>query len=116
MSPNEIACFDPLCPSPLPAGMPFVDFDDFDCRSFDDSSSMIRVKQRFRTSPKYFYIIGNYESSSFYREFLSDEPVCAPNGRMVLVRTMSDETSHNPRSSFRSLQLSGAFLPRDGSS
>jgi hypothetical protein len=65
MSADVIACFNPLCPSPL--GGPLVDPDDFDC--WFDNSSTIRGKQRFRTSPKYFYTIGDYESSSFYWKF-----------------------------------------------
>ncbi len=47
-------------------------------------------------------MIGQYETSSFYKEFLSDEPVRAPSGRMVSVREMTDHMSRNPKSSFRS--------------
>ena len=57
---------------------------------------------RLRASPTYHYRLGQYETSSFYREFLSDELVRAPSGRMVSVREMTDQTSRNPKSSFRS--------------
>jgi hypothetical protein len=96
MTANKIARFDPLCPS-LPGG-PLVDPDDFDDSSVDSTTS--RRKLRFCTAPKYFYTIGNYETSTFYREFLLDELVCTPSGRMVLVRDMTKHTSHNPKSSF----------------
>ena len=76
-----------------------MDPDDFDC-SFDKDSSTIRGKQHFCTSPKYFYTIGDYESSSFFCKFLSDEVVRTPSGRMVSVRNITEETSCNPRSSF----------------
>jgi hypothetical protein len=97
MTANEIACFDPLCPSP--PGCPLVDPDDFDDSSVN--STMGRRKLRFCTAPKYFYTIGDYKTSTFYREFLSDELICAPSGRMVSVRDMmTKHTSRNPKSSF----------------
>jgi hypothetical protein len=98
MSADEIARFDPLRRSP--PGDPVVGTDCFDYSS--DDSSEDRGTQRFRTSPKYFYTIGDYESSTFYSKFLSDEVIRAPNGRMVTVREIMDETSRNPKSSFRS--------------
>jgi hypothetical protein len=110
MSANKIACFDPLHPSPL--GRPLVDPDDCDC-SFDKDSSTIRGKQRFCTYPKYFYTIGNYESSSFFCKFLSDEAVRTPSGRMVLVRNITEETSRNPRSSFHSWFLIPLYMVSD---
>ncbi len=61
-----------------------------------------REKPRLCASPKYFHRIGNYETSSFYKEFLLDEHVRVHNGRMVSVREMTDHTSQNPKSSFRS--------------
>jgi hypothetical protein len=96
MSANEIAHFNPLCPS-QPGG-PVVDPDGFDYSSGD--SLLDREKSRLRTSPKYYYTIGNYESLSFYCEFLSDEVVRAPSGRMVSVREITEEISGNPKSSF----------------
>ena len=98
MSANEISSFDPLCPSLH--GRPFVDPDDSDCSSNDRST--ISETQRFRTSPKFFYTIGDYESSTFYCEFLSEVVVRAPSGRMVSVRNMTEEMSLKPTSSFRS--------------
>ena len=99
MSADEIAHFNPL--HPLPLGGPVVDPDGFDYSS--DDSLLDREKLRLRSSPKYYYTIGNYESSSFYCEFLSDEAVRAPNGRMVSVREITEEImSCNSKSSFRS--------------
>ena len=96
MSADEIAHFNPLRPSP--PGGPVVDPDGFDYSS--DDSLLDREKLRLRTSPKYYYTIGDYESSSFYCEFLSDEVVRAPSGRMVSVREITEEISGNPKSSF----------------
>jgi hypothetical protein len=96
MSADEIAHFNPLRPSP--PGGPVVDPDGFDYSS--DDSLLDREKLRLRTSPKYYYTIGNYESSSFYCEFLSDEVVRAPSGCMVSVREITEEISRNPKSSF----------------
>ncbi len=98
MSADKIARFNPLHPSP--PGNPIVGTDRFDYSS--DDSSEDRGTQHFRTSPKYFYTIGDYESLTFYSNFLSDEVIRAPNGRMVTVREIMDETSRNPKSSFRS--------------
>jgi hypothetical protein len=95
MSADEIAHFNPLCPSPL--GCPVVDPDGFDYSSDDN-----REKPRLHASPKYYHTIGDYESSSFYCKFLSDEVILAPSGRMVLVRDITEELSHSPTSSFRS--------------
>ena len=58
--------------------------------------------ERVCASPQFFYTIGEYETSSFYREFLSDEAVRSSHGRMVTVREMTDEMSRNPKSCFRS--------------
>jgi hypothetical protein len=96
MSANEIAHFNPLRPSP--PGGPVVDPDGFDYSS--DDSLLDKEKPRLRTSPKYYYTIGDYKSSSFYCEFLSDEVVRAPSGRMVSVREITEEMSRNPKSSF----------------
>jgi hypothetical protein len=73
----------------------------FDYSSGEDS---LEDKGLLRScaAPKFFYTIGEYETSSFYREFLSDEAVRAPSGRMVTVRDMTDEVSRNPKSCFRS--------------
>jgi len=98
MSANEIAHFNPFCPSPL--GGPIVDPDGFDYSS--DDSLLDREKLRLRASPKYYYTIGDYESLSFYCEFLSDEAVRTPSGHMVSVREITEEMSCNPKSSFRS--------------
>ena len=98
MSAHEIAHFNPLRPSP--PGGPVVDPDGFDYSS--DKSLLDREMLRLRASPKYYYTIGDYESSSFYCEFLSDEVVRAPSGCMVSVREITEEMSRNPKSSFHS--------------
>ena len=98
MSGDEIAHFDPLRPSP--PGVPLL-HPDSDYPSDEDSATG-REKPRYRPSPDYYHTIGEYETSSFYREFLSDELVRASSGRMVSVREMTDHTSRNPKSSFRS--------------
>jgi len=85
----------------LPLGGPVVDPDGFDYSS--DDSLLDREKLRLRSSPKYYYTIGDYESSSFYCKFLSDEVVRAPSERMVSVREITEEMSRNPKSSFCSL-------------
>jgi len=77
-----------------------VDPDGFDYSS--DDSLLDREKLRLCASPKYYYTIGDYESSSFYCEFLSDEVVRVPSGRMVSVREITEEMSRNPKSSFSS--------------
>ena len=104
MSADEIAHFNPLRPSP--PGGPVVDPDGFDYSS--DDSLLDREKLHLRASPKYYYTIGDYESSSFYCEILSDEVVRAHSGRMVSVRVVSvreitKEMSRNLKSSFRLL-------------
>ena len=45
--------------------------------------------------------IGEYETSTFYCEFLSDELIHSPSGRMVRVRETTKHTSLNPKNSFR---------------
>ncbi len=97
MTADKIAHFDPLCPSP--PGAPPLHPDDSDNPS-DEDSTMGRENPHFCIAPKYFYRIGEYETSSFYSEFLSDELICAPSRHMVLVREMTDNTSRNPKSSF----------------
>jgi len=98
MSAHEIAHFNPLRPSP--PGGPVVDPDGFDYSS--DDRLLEGEKLRLRASPKYHHTIGDYESSSFYCEFLSDEVVRAPSGRMVSVREITEEMSRNSKNSFRS--------------
>ena len=98
MSANEIAHFNPLRPSP-PGGS-VVDPSGFDYSS--DDSLLDREKLRLNASMKYYSTIGDYESSSFYCEFLSDEVILAPSGRMVSVRDITEELSRSPTSSFRS--------------
>ena len=100
MSGNEIAHFDPLRPSP--PGVPLLHPDYYSDYPSDEDSATGREKTRCRASPNYYHRIGEYETSSFYREFLSDELVRASSGRMVSVREMTDHTSRNPKSSFRS--------------
>jgi len=101
MTADEISRFDPLRSS-APGSRVAVS-DDFDYSFSDNSSDEGRGgSQRVRASPKFYYTIGEYETSSFYCEFLSDEAVRASNGRMVTVREMTDETSRNPKSCFRS--------------
>ncbi len=80
MSTDEIANFNPL--RPLPPGGPVVDPDGFDYSS-DDDNLLDRDKPHLCASPKYYHTIGDYESLSFYYEFLSDEVILAPSGRMV---------------------------------
>jgi len=79
---DEIAHLKPRRPSP--PGGPAVDPDGFDYLS--DNSLLDREKLHHLASPKYYYTIGDYESLSFYCEFLSDEVVRTPSGRMVSVR------------------------------
>ena len=86
MTADEISPFDPLHSS-VPGGSVAVS-DLFDYSSGEDSSDE-RGSQRVRASPKFFYTIGEYETSSFYCEFLSNEAVGASNGRMVTVRENS---------------------------
>ena len=100
MSSDEIARFDPLRPSP--PGVPLLHPDYYSDYPSDEDSATGREKPRCRASPNYYHRIGQYETSSFYREFLSDELVRSPSGRMVSVREMTDHTSRNPKSSFRS--------------
>jgi len=101
MTGDEIARFDPLRPSPL--GVPRSHPDSYsDYPSAEDTSATGREKQRLRASPKYYHRNGEYETSSFYREFLLDDLVRAPSGRMVSVREMTDHMSQNPKSTFRS--------------
>jgi hypothetical protein len=95
MSADKIAHFNPLHPS-LPGGL-VVDPDGFDYSSAN--SLLDKEKLRLRASPKNYYTIGNYESSSFYCKFLSDEVVPAPSGRMVSVREITQKMSRNPKSS-----------------
>ena len=97
MSADEIANFNPLRPSP--PGGPVVDPNGFDYSS-DDNSVLDTDKPRLRASPKYYHTIGDYESSSFYCKFLSDEVILAPSGRMVSVRDITDKLSRSPTSSF----------------
>ena len=99
MTAYEISRFDPLR-SLAPGGRVAVS-DRFDY-SFGEDSSDEGGSQRICASPKFFYTIGEYETSSFYREFLSDKAVRSSNGRMVTVREMTDEMSRNPKSCFRS--------------
>ena len=95
---DEIAHFDPLCPSP--PCVPSLHPDSYSNNPSNDNSATGREKPRLRASPKYNHRIGKYETSSFYIEFLSDELVRAHSGRMVSVREMTDNTSQNPKSSF----------------
>ena len=100
MTADEISRFNPL--RSLAPGGHVVVSGRFDYSSGEEDSSDEGDSQRVRASPKFFYTIGEYETSSFYCEFLSDEAVRASNGRMVTVREMTDETSRNPMSCFRS--------------
>ena len=100
MTADEISRFDPLR-SLAPGGRVAVS-ERFDYSSGEEDSSDEGDSERVRASPMFSYTIGEYETSSFYREFLSDEAVRASNGRMVTVREMTDEMSRNPKSCFRS--------------
>ena len=99
MTADDISRFNPLCL--LSLGGQVVVSNPFDYSSGEDSLED-KGLLRSRAAPKFFYTIGEYETSSFYREFLSDEAVRAPSGRMVTVRDMTDEVSRNPKSCFRS--------------
>ena len=92
MAPDKILRFDPLCSLAPGDGDRVAVSDRFGYLSGEDSSDEGR-SERVRASPKFFYTIGEYETSSFYREFLSDEAVRSSNGRMVTVREMTDEMS-----------------------
>jgi len=97
MNRSEIMNFDPLRPTFL-LGESFVAPDDLDDYS-SDGSAMGGRKPRLPN--RYFYRIGEYESSTFYREFLSDQPVRSSCGRMITLREMTDQTSRDPKSAFR---------------
>ena len=73
----------------------------FDYSSGEDSSEDKGLLCS-HAAPKFFYTIGEYETSCFYCKFLFDEAVRALSGRMVTVRDMTDEVSRNPKSCFRS--------------
>ena len=90
MTADEILRFDPL--RLLAPGDRVAVSDRFGYLSGeDDSSDEGGRSERVRASPKFFYTIGEYKTSSFYCEFLSDEAVRTSNGRMVTVREMTDE-------------------------
>ena len=101
MSADEMLRFDPLRSLAPGDGYRISVSDRFGYLSGEDSSDEARF-ERVRASPKFSYTIGEYETSSFYHEFLSDEAVRSSNGRMVTVREMTDELSRNPKSCFRS--------------
>jgi hypothetical protein len=94
MTADDISRFNPLCLS-----SPGVVSNPFDYSSGEDSSEDKGLLCS-RAAPKFFYTIGEYKMSSFYRKFLSDEAVRAPSNRMVTVRDMMDEVSRNPKSCF----------------
>ena len=100
MTTDEILRFDPLCS--LAPGDRVAVSDWFGYSSGEDSSDKGGRSERVHAPPKFFYTIGEYETSSFYCEFLSDEAVRSSNGRMVTVRVMTYEMSRNPKSCFRS--------------
>ncbi len=83
MTADETLHFDPLRSSALGSRVVVPDF--FDYSSSEDSYDE-RGSQHVRASPKFFYTIGEYETSSFYCNFLSDEVMHAFNGRMATVR------------------------------
>ncbi len=98
MTGDEIERFDPLHLSPPVA--PHLHPDSYSDYPSAKDSATDSENPRLCASPTYHYRIGQHETSSFYREFLSDELVCAPSGRMVSVREMTDQMSWNPKSSF----------------
>jgi hypothetical protein len=64
--------------------------------------SPIQIKLRkVRAANSYVYKIGEYESSTYYRQFLSDKLVRTPGGRRITVRHMTDRISRMPKSTFR---------------
>jgi hypothetical protein len=64
--------------------------------------SPIQIKQRkVRAANSYFYKIGEYESSTYYRQFLSDGLARTSGGRRITVRHMTDRISRMPKSTFR---------------
>jgi hypothetical protein len=107
MDAYEIVNFDPLRPSLL--GESFVAPDDFDDLSVDSTTG----GRKPRSPNSYFYRIGEYETSTFYREFLSDQLVRSPCGRMIILREMTDRTSRDPKSSFRAWFCMPLFKVRE---
>jgi hypothetical protein len=72
--------------------------EEFDGSSIESS----QIKQRkVRAANSYFYKIGEYASSTYYRQFLSDKLVRTPSGCRIAVRHMTDQISHMPKSTFR---------------
>jgi hypothetical protein len=100
MTADELSRFNPFCS--LAPGDRVAASGRFDYSSGEEDSSDKGGSQRVRASPQFFYTIGEYEMSSFYCKFLSDEAVRSPHGRMETVREMTDEMSQNPKSCFRS--------------
>ena len=70
--------------------------DRFDYSSGEDSSDE-GGSQRVCASPKFFYTIGEYETSSFYCKFLSDEAVRASNGHLIRVASRERTTKNTHR-------------------
>ena len=68
MTADDISRFNPLCLS-LPGGQVVVS-NPFDYSSGEDSSEDKGLLCS-HAAPKFFYTIGEYKMSSFYREFLS---------------------------------------------
>ena len=61
-----------------------------------------QIKQRkVRAANSYFYKIGEYASSTYYRKFLSDKLVRTPSGRRITVQHTTDRISRMPKSTFR---------------
>ena len=66
-----------------------------------DGSPIQIMLRKVCAANSYVYKIGEYESSTYYRQFLSDKLVRTPGGRRITVRHMTDRISRMPKSTFR---------------
>ena len=74
-----------------------VDIDDS-----NDAQGKKKKKRKIHSPHSYHYIIGDYESSTYYVKFLSDRRVRVPFQNDCTVRELTHCLSKNPKSTFRS--------------